>query len=99
MKILQIQKIGKYNSYTCLLEDNSQITLVLEFYNTVAPQVGDKILINSELLDKSNKHYTQPYSFTSTKELTAKQIKELEHINFAVLKHNKKYIALKRIYG
>ncbi len=99
MKTLEFKKVEKFSSYICALEDGSQISLVLEFINIESPKVGDKLLINSALLDKSSKLYSQPYSFTLTNELTAKEIKEQKPLDFAAIKLNNKFYSLKRIYG
>ena len=94
---LSFEKVLKFNSYI-LKSKNQELELTLEFFGVNKPIVGDKLLIHSDLLDKTSKIYSQPYAFELVDE-DPKLIKQKNDREFIVLRVNKKNCVLKRIYG
>ena len=88
------------NNNTYVLNDKYQnYEIVFEFYGLDNLSVGDKLLINSKLLDKNSRFYTQPYAFEVQKDYDAELVKELNDIEYIVVKKANKNYVLKRIYG
>ena len=98
MVALTIKEVNQYGKYV-LVGENISINLVLEFYNTKKPKVGDKILIHEKLLNKNSSLFTQPYSFEINQEYKPEEIKNMDDMEYAVLKSGGKYVSLKRVYG
>ena len=95
---LKIKEILKHNTY--LLQDESQeYKLTLEFYEVPKPNVGDVFIVQKSLLDKTSLSYSQPYAFKLSDEFNTKDIKILNHKEYAVLLTKDKIFSLKRIYG
>lgn len=92
------KEILNYNTYK-LTNKTGETELIFEFYDVQKPNVGDKILIHEDLLNKSSKEFSQPYAFTINKEFSARKINDLNNKEFIVLRLNNKNYVLKRIYG
>lgn len=97
---LIIDKIKDFNIYV-LKEENGTRTyeIMFEFYGDIKPEIGDKILIDSELLNRYSAYFVQPYAYEvyEGEDLTKKQ--DFDTKNYSVLYTKDKTIILKRLFG
>ncbi len=87
-----------HNVYRLQLENGTQQTLVLEFYDVATPQVGDGLLIHESLLDTHSAEYTQPYAF-ALDDVDSQFVKDANRPTHALLNAQGKIFTLRRIYG
>lgn len=100
MKALKILKKSEFNNYVLQdIESGKTYNLVLEFYDTLEPDINDEMIINEKLLDPSFEGYSKPYAFTTCDKKLEDFINAKEELEYIVLNTNKKNIVLKRIYG
>lgn len=98
MVALTIKEVNQYGKYV-LVGQNVKTDLIFEFIKINTPKVGDKVLIHEKLLNKNSSFFTQPYSFEINQEYKPEEIKNMDDMEYAVLKSGGKYIPLKRVYG
>ncbi len=97
--MLEITKKSKFGAY--FLKDTKtkkEYELIFQFFG-IEPQIGDKLLIFEELLNKKYEGFCQPYAFEACKNTLEDFFKSENEEDFAVLSHNGKKTLLKRIYG
>jgi len=93
-----IENILPNNTYI-ISGNNKRENVMLELWGVNSPAVGDKILLNEELLNKNSSLYTQPYSFERVDAVDPMMIKESNDREFIILSSNQSIYTLKRIYG
>ncbi len=94
----EVIKVLQNNGYVLRCKDKTY-EQTLEFYGVDNPKVGDKIALQTDLLDINSQFYTQPYAFEFQKNINIDDIDEKELKDCAILKSNNKIYLLKRIYG
>ena len=98
MVACEIEKLLENNVYILDMEGD-KIKISLELYGIKKPQKGDKLLIHEVLLDKNLGLYTQPYVFALHSGIDAREVKENNDKEFALIKLGETIYTLKRIYG
>lgn len=85
------------NDYVLLGENDALYVVTLCFQDVDAPKVGDKLLIDINLLDKDSQSYSPPYTFgkIDSEYGNSEKIKE----NFIYIKSKDKTIEYKRLFG
>ena len=91
-------KILKYNTFV-ISNDSEEEKVCFEFLGVNKPIVGDKILINEDLLDEKSSTYTQPYTFKRIDNVDPHKVKDLNNKDYIVISLNENIYVLKRIYG
>jgi len=94
MKILTISEVLEYSNFI-LTDGAQQFRFIIDFHNIKPVKVNNKILIHESLLNENN----VCFSFEKTTDYSVEDIKDLELKEYAILKQNKTFVALKRIYG
>lgn len=93
----EIIKCLEYNEFIVKCGEKTH-NIVLEFYGVDNPVVGDKLIVNEILLDKSWENYSQPYAF-ETIAINPLNVEKLNNNDLVVLKTKDNIYALQRIYG
>lgn len=96
--ICEVEKVIGSNTYL-LKSKYGEYTQTIELYGIGGLEVGNRIKINSKLLDPKNKNFTQPYAFELVNTEQVRQINEDNELEYIGVEKNAKKYLLKRIYG
>ena len=96
--ICEVEQAMGFNTYL-LKSKYGQYTQTIELYGIDGLEVGNRIKINSKLLDPKNINYTQPYAFELVDTEQVKQINKGNEIEYIGVEKNTGKYLFKRIYG
>lgn len=97
MKKFKVKNKLEYGVFV-LESEGEEFKVMLEFLGVDEPVIGEEIAFSKELLDKTSKYYTQPYTFQYDAKALIEEVELNEKEYLVVVRKNKGFI-LKRIYG
>ena len=82
-----------------LSHESKQYKLKIHFLNIEKPKRGDKILINTDLLEEATSHSVRTYVFKLDRTINPQIVQDAHLKDFIVVKVSNQIYVLKRVYG
>lgn len=97
LKILKVKKNHEYILQE--IKSKAEHSLIINFYDTKAPKVGDFIRMHESLLNRHSENFAQPYFFANLFSDYGRDIEFLREEEVICLYYKDSKVILKRIYG